>query len=301
MAYTTGQGLLALVLEKAHELGVGSADWELVAKDALNTAHLDLLRAFPWLFGKKTPPGVLTTSAEITTGTVTVTAGSINITFTAAPAASVATWRFYVVGDSLGTIYRINTHTAASTAAVLDSVYVNTDYAGAGKSFVLFQDEYGLASDFLLPTSRSGFLRDMQGLRRIDLINEDELAGRFPYPQQASSGWPRVATLVAPQRVRLWPYPTEQRRYEYAYQYHPGVLTFDGVAATDTPLISPAEDRIVLVDLAVGIILADKEDPRGPSYEARAAQRIRRMQGAQLRGQRPRTWVRRGQSIGAGT
>lgn len=285
--YDFGKDILESVLSRADELGIGSSDRETDAKRYIQASYISVVgEGFPWPWAKKEPPGVLTTSAEITTGTVAVTNNSATITFSSAPSASVAGRKFFVDAD--GVIYRISAHTGGSATATLDSAYLGTTNAAA--AYHVFQDEYDLASDFLRPFGKR-FLRDMHGRYALDLIGEDELSGRYAYPG-ASGTVPRYATMVAEKRIRLTPWPNEARRYEYAYVFHPGVLDFTGAGAGDTPIIQPAEDRIVLSFFALAHLLHDKNDDRAAGLLAAGEAKVKQMKLLGIKLNKPRIWMR---------
>lgn len=288
--FDTGKDCLTNALSRAEELGIGASDRETELKAYIQARYLAVVgEGFPWSWAKKTPPGILTTVAEITTGTVAVTNGSATITFSSAPAASVKDRKFYVEGD--GTLYRISTHTAGNPSATLDGTYLGTTAAAA--AYRMFQDEYDLDSTFLAPVGKP-FIRDLSGTPgRLDFIGEDELVTQYPWLGSGSSR-PRYVAIIGDKKVRVAPWPTEARRYEYDFIRHPGVLDFSGNAATDTPIIQPAEDRIVLVLGAVADVLIDKDDDRAPIHAQGFTGKLQAMKLRGIRGRRPRAWSRPG-------
>jgi hypothetical protein len=273
-------------------LAVGSSDRETEAKAYAQAAYIGILeRAFTW--GKKSTPGVINTVAEITTGTVTLTTASTAGTFSSAPAASCAGRK--IVTDQDGIVCRISTHTAAAAAFTLDSAYQGD--GGSGLTFSVFQDEYSLASDFLVPRNKTRFLRDCHGNYDMDLIDADELDARFPY--RASSGAAaRYCAIIRHQKIRIYPWMTDAHRYEYEYCYHPGVLTFDGVAGTDTPIIQPAEDRVAIAFLAIANLLVDKNDDRAAAHVQAAQAKIADMKRLDGKTKKHRTWMRTQFAVG---
>lgn len=284
--YNTGKDLLIDVLSRAEELGLALGDREAEAKRYIQASYISTLaEGFPWIFGRKKPPGVLTTVAEITAGTVNVTKGSASITFSSAPAASVKDSKFYTEDD--GIVYRISAHTAGAAGATLDSTYLGS--TNTAVAYHVFQDEYDLATDFLVPLGKR-FMRDMQGRFATDLISEDEFSTRYSYPARRS-GPPRYVTFVADKRVRFGPYATDARRYEYGYIYHPGTLPFDGSAA-DTLIIQPAEHRIVVALFAIGNMLLDKDDDRAQAYFTGGESVRSQMKRTAIKQVKPRLWLR---------
>lgn len=94
----------------------------------LNTSQRMILGAFDWPFLRSSNPLEIQTVADLTTGTISTTAGSTTITFSSAPAVSVA-GRF-VQTSSSNDWYRIASHTALSTSATLATAAIYNLTAG---------------------------------------------------------------------------------------------------------------------------------------------------------------------------
>lgn len=292
MAFTTGKDLKALVLSRAGDDAV-SPDFGSEVQDYIQASYIGVLsEGFPWTFATKTPPGILTTVAEITAGSVLVTNGLASITFSSAPAVSVAGRKFYV--DNEGIVYRILTHTAGQAAATLDANYVGV--SGSGLAYHVFQDEYALASDFLRPLGKP-FLRDAHGSYDLDLISQDELKAKYPHSWQGGTT-ARYCAFIAAARIRIAPWPVDARRFEYDYIYHPGTLTFDG-GVSDTLIIQPAEDRIVVAFFAAANVMVDMNDDRWSTMAAAGPAKISDMKRLARKILKPRLWMRRQFSLGA--
>lgn len=95
-------------------------------------------RAWWWLEKKED----ITTYEKITTGTVTVTKDSTTITFSSAPASSVAGYYFKLTGSN--PIIKVSAHTAGATTATLETAWPIT--GGSGKSFKLWRDYASLSA-----------------------------------------------------------------------------------------------------------------------------------------------------------
>lgn len=287
--YQTGQAILTDILSRSGELGIGSADLEAEAKRYIQASYIAVLaEPFPWPWGKKEPPGVLTTVAEYKTGKVAVTKDSTTITFDTTPTGlSFLNRKFFIENDPV--VYRISTHTTGALTAALDSAYLGTTDAGA--TFRIFQDEYDLASDFLRPFGKK-FLRDqlVSTSYQADLIGEDELSTRYPTPQVGTTV--RYLALISEKRIRVAPYTEEARRFEYPYLFHPGVLTFDGTSA-DTLIIAPAEDRIVVAFYALANLCFDKDQmTKAQGFAMAGAAKLKDMKRLAMRFVKPRLWMR---------
>ncbi len=268
--YQYGASILADVLSRANELGVGSADYEAEAKRYIQASYVSICGDFSWLWNRKSTPGVLNAVAEITAGSVTLTQNSTAGTFSVAPAASMAGRK--IIGDTDGIVCRIASHIAAATSFTLDSAYQGT--GGAGLSYRVFQDEYDLASDFLTPVNATRFLRDCHGSYDMSLIKANELDVLYPYPVASTGG--RYCSIIREKKLRIAPYPTDARRYEYDYGYHPGSLTWDSTA-TDDLLIEPPEDGIVVALFATGHLLTDKDEDKAAGFIAGGQATLERM------------------------
>jgi hypothetical protein len=294
--YDTGEDILRNVLSRADELEIGVADREEEAKTYIQAAYISVLsEGFAWPFARKTPPGTLTTNA-IREVTATLTAGSSAYTFTDAPAGiNLAGRKVWFDGDDV--VYRISTHDTGTQAGIFDGIFLSASGSYTGH---VFQDEYNLASDFLRPVSHK-FLRPGDGLGMVELIGLDELEGRSDRSQTwQGSNNPEYAAFIGNRRIKLWPWTSESKRYTYYYIFHPGILTFDGVVSTDTPIIEPAEDRVVLSLMAVGNLLIDKNDDRANIFLDAAVAKINSMKRLHQAKSRARVWVMPGNNVATG-
>lgn len=115
---------MATFLTLQQELGAQTGLDQTVSSQAtllkrwLNNSQQAILRAFEWPFLRSPTPLVIQTATDITTGTVATVAGSTTITFSSAPAISVA--NRYIQTSSSQDWYRITAHTAATTTATLE-------------------------------------------------------------------------------------------------------------------------------------------------------------------------------------
>jgi len=284
--YDTGLDILRNVLSRADELEIGVAEREEEAKAYIQAAYISVLsEGYPWPFARKDPPGVITTNRE-RTNTATFTNGLNTFTFGTAPDASLATRKIFAETDEV--VYRIQSHLISTTAGVLDSVYLGVS---GTYNVHIFQDEYSLATDFLRPITHK-FLRPADSREMVELIGIDEMEGMFGRRLQWSgTDNPRYCAFIGNSKIKIWPWTTSSKRFEYKYIFHPGVLDFTGVAATDTPIIQPAEDRVVLSLMAVGNLLVDKNDDRASLFLDAAVAKISAMKRLQQTKSRARFWV----------
>lgn len=132
-----------LVAAVREELGVQSTDTTGVnrIKREINAVYQELTaeKNWWWLEGHTT----VQLPAYISTGTVTVTQGSADITFSTAPAQSQKGKLFAV--DGFNEIYIIESHTAGSTSAKLSELYAGSTTSTG--TYKLFTDRIPLPTD----------------------------------------------------------------------------------------------------------------------------------------------------------
>jgi hypothetical protein len=196
--------------------------------------------------------GILTLAPIIEDGTVTVTQNSTGITFSDAPTSSVAGYKFKF--DTHPEVFEIDSHTAASTSATLDSAY--TGDSGSG-TYKLMKVSYALSS------SVASLISPLIGFR-----NNDQIFGMSPermddlYPlAELSPGVPRAFALEDPQTVRFshgGRDDGQSMRVEYRYRKTVDDLTD---SSSSIPLV-PIEFRHLLSDMALTYLLIDKNDDR---------------------------------------
>lgn len=97
-------------------------------KSFLNMAQQDITARQNWDF--MLAHEIVQTVVDITTGTVSVSAGGTTVTFSSAPAVSVTDW--FIKFSSSDNWYRISDHTAASTTATLTQAYGETSNLSSG-------------------------------------------------------------------------------------------------------------------------------------------------------------------------
>lgn len=157
---------------------------------ALHDMHIGFTEKMPW--AERTAQ--LITQQDYTTGTLSINQGSTTITGSSTAwntnnAFSVANMRAggKITIDSNPEVYEISA-VASDTSATLTSAFIDSDVSGV--SYVYFEDEYALDSDFLRPVSFTSF--DINN--EIQLIDRTQF--RFQYPRNKTTGKPRVATIV---------------------------------------------------------------------------------------------------------
>ena len=272
---------LYLDLENRARVTTGVTATENVAKRYINIAlqdmHLGFGEKFPWAERN----AILLTQAEYTTGTLSVTQGSTTIT------GSSTAWNtnnsFGVANMRAGGKISINggsevyeiSSVASDTSATLTSRFTQSDVTDG--TYVYFEDEYSLASDFLRPIDVQQFSDGMS----IDLIGRTEFRRR--YPRNYITGKPVIATLIdrppsgnttPVRKIRFHKPPDVVYSIPYSYVTANLAVSSAGTAATalssdtDEPIV-PLRYRHAIVFHALYHWYRDKKDD-GRSLEAKA-------------------------------
>ena len=234
----------------------------------LQDMHLGMEYRYPWAERR----AVLRTQDDYSTGTITATQGSTAITgsgtlWNTANSFGVnnvrATGKFLIGGGT--TPYGISSITNDTAAVLTDRFVESTVTAG---TYVYYEDEYDLASDFLRPVDAQRFSDEVA----IDIISRTEFRRR--YPSNITRGRPAVATILdfAPsgnttpiRRVKLSPAPDSFILIPYTYITSNLAISSAGVAATnlsantDEPIV-PLRYRHALVFHALQHWYRDKKD-----------------------------------------
>ncbi len=259
MAYANTRELKNDVLFRGGE-SLASSQWDDKVIDYLNRVYRTLCAGASeflpeyvedWWWNRD--KGVLTLEPAITAGTVAVAQDSANITFSSGPADSVAGYRFRV--DGFSEVFTIATHTAAATAATLDSAYTGATNAAA--TFKLMKVDYSL------DVSVAAMLSPMIGFRgnpRIIGLSPERMDDLFPLP----SLQPGVSTAFALENTQLVRFShggrTDGKSMRIEYRFRP--IVDDLEDSTSSVPILPLEWRHVLADMARTYLLLDKNDDR---------------------------------------
>jgi len=248
----------------------------------INIALHDMAIGFdykmPWLERRDT----LITHPTYSTGTLSVNMGSGSLT------GSSTAWntnnddgvanmrvggKIVIAGDT--NIYRITVVTS-DTAATMVPNYVATANASA-VTYVYFEDEYALASDWLRPVD----FRSFTDVFQLPIIGRNEFRRRYPRPNIRQR--PQVATVLdlsfgsdsSPVRkVQFYPAPDTHYLIPYSYITTNLGVTSAGVEQqqlsgdTDEPFL-PLRYRHAIVFHAVYHWYRDKKDD-ARSQEAKA-------------------------------
>ncbi len=251
------------------------------AQRYINIALQDFFLGFDYRFPWAERSALLVTQPQYVVGTCTATQGSTAITgqstlWNTNNAFGVANMRVngkIRIAGSL-TPYTIQSVTN-DTAAVLTSTFTEATQTAA--TYVYYENEYALASDFLRPVDLQQFSFQIP----IDLISRNEFRRR--YPTNSVPGTPTVACIIdaapsgnttAVRHVRFERPPAIAMNIPYAYITANLVTTSAGVAQTqfvndtDEPII-PIRYRHALVFHGLYHWYRDKKDDTR-SQEAKA-------------------------------
>lgn len=142
--FRTTADILDEILTKSGEPTNGNSPFEARALLYANKVHhaiigggniFDITVDEPWVWARSRFPIILELEPAYITGTVTCTVNDVNITFSAAPSASLEGWHFQVSGKS--TVYKITQHAAADTLAQIDSSFLENSGAYTFRAFKL--------------------------------------------------------------------------------------------------------------------------------------------------------------------
>lgn len=275
----------------------------------LQDMHLGTEYKFPWAERE----AVLITHARYTTGTATINQGSTAFSGTST-AWNTAT-DFGVNNMQAGGKVTINgnvepyeiSSVSSDTAAVLTSRFVGDDVSAG--SYVYYEDEYALATDFFRPLDLTFF----DANRQIQLIGRDEFYRAFP--RNTQTGQPKYAMLIdkapsgstARRRRIVFSQPPDQV-YKINYRYitsnlavsSAGVQAENLSADTDEPLVPPRYRHAILYHALTNWYRDKKDDSRAGEVWAQYVDIMQRISGdVELGSRTPKLMPRMGSYISA--
>ena len=187
---------------------------------ALHDVHVGRFEKFPWCERHAT----LVTQPEYTTGTIAVTKGGTTLTGTStlwntANDFSANNMRVggKIVIDGKEEVYEI-TAVGSDTSATIGSTFIETTVTAA--TYVYFEDEYALASDFFRPFDMQYF----DEAQSIELIGRREF--RMRYPRNKTTGKPLIGSIfdknfssstTPVRKIVFWKPPSEAVLLPYNY------------------------------------------------------------------------------------
>lgn len=269
-------------LEQRVRLASGVTATDNQAKQYINIALQDIHLGFDYKVPWAERQATLRTNNDYSTGTITATQGSASIVGvgttwnTASPFAGVnivrAGGKIVINGSRVPYVIQA---VGSDTTATLTTAF--TEASVAGGTYMYFEDEYALASDFLRPIDAQQFSDHLS----IELISRSEFRRR--YPNNSVPGRPTVATILdyAPvgnttpiRKVRLAQPPNDYLVIPYSYVTANLATSSAGVAQTglsadtDEPIV-PLRYRHAIIFHALYQWYRDKKDDTR-SQEAKA-------------------------------
>lgn len=242
------------------------------AKRYINIGLHDMHVGFDYRFPWAERAARLIIRATYTTGTVTITQGSATLTGTSTVWTTTDAWgtanaraNGKVTINGGRTPYTVSSVGAPGTIT-LSSAFTEADVTAG--TYVYFEDEYALASDFLRPLDAQTFSNECS----IDLIPRTEFRRR--YPLNATPGRPLVACIIdsAPsgnttpiRRVKFHQPSNTAMTVPYTYVTSNLAVSSTGTAAsslsaaTDEPIV-PLRYRHAIVLHALYNWYRDKRD-----------------------------------------
>lgn len=167
--FRTTADILDLALTNAGEVTNGNSPYESQLLNYLNRVHYTLIaggtipvlkdktieidEVWPWSRSKV--PLSIDLQPKITTGTVSLTNGSVSGTFSSAPSVSVEGWFIKVSGVS--TTYRVGQHTANASAFSLESEFLGT--TGTTLTYELYKLDYELVPTHVIVNAENQYIQ----------------------------------------------------------------------------------------------------------------------------------------------
>ena len=259
MAYDTYANIKTEVLAR---IGIDDSDVDDVVDRALNDVLQEICQAhnFSWLYAKSS----FITAAAYDTGAATVTEGSATVDGVGATFTSAMVGRKFFCDDQTYTISAVTTSPAMQLT-------LSTNYAGTTgtNDYIIFQDEYSLASDVEDVLSMWQETNPYK-LQKVGIEVMDNY-----WPQRSSFGYPVKYSIVGYDssgylKVALYPIPNYAKNIYYRYRKRVTEMS----ATTDTPII-PLRYRYVLAKGALYIAAKYLDLPDiGGDYEREYRQGI---------------------------
>lgn len=253
--FSTGRDIFNGIMQTARQAQSLTDPFALDAKMAIMQEYRSILQHAQFFFAKYHTPGIITTVARERV-IVSSIAGAV-VTLAASLSTSMAGRKFYM--DSTHTYYRILSHDANTAVLVLDAPYAETQAAGVG---TIYLDEYPLLTNVIMPWTPMRIRGQWE--RDLHFRGEPEFRARYGWSTTAAISIPEAFTWIRANQnqqivVQIAPWPDKSINIEYDYSANPAALTFDGVVATDTPMI-PQPYRWVLYQRALSQVFASKDD-----------------------------------------
>jgi hypothetical protein len=190
---------------------------------------------WPWLLTHD----IVQTSADITTGTVSVNSADTALTFSSGPSVSVANDWMIQFADS-DDWYDITAHTAGSTSATMSDGYTGSSNLTAG-TYKLRRVFYSLPSNL----DRVLSVRQARSDRKLDYVDIREFDGVLPDPTATGDPW--IYTMFGMDSSNNWRisfYSTPDSKMNIQVRYYKLITELS--SDTDTPIF-PSKWHEILI------------------------------------------------------
>ncbi len=252
----------------ANEVGLDPSADDTILGAWVNAAYKQVcgIENWPWLLKVAT----IQTVADITTGTVSINAASTSLTFSSAPAVSVANQymiQFPTVSDDW---YLISAHTAVTTSATL-SVPFNGTVNLTGAAYICRKVFYSLASD----TDRIVDARQSRTKTKLGAVDIRTFDRYLPDP--TATGDPLYYYLAGIDTSQAWqiglyPIPSKVENIQLRYLAMPADMT-----STNTPNLPEKFHDVLIFGALYMFGHAYIDDTRIQSAKARFDQSLELM------------------------
>lgn len=223
-------------------------------------------------FARAQNPYVLTLIPEISTANVTATRNSTSVSFGADPNSGTSVAGYFLRVQNEQELYRIASHTAASTSAVLDGAYVGPANVSAANCEIL-KLHYSLGSSDILRLVSP--IRAFGDYDKINLVDKAELTDQYPL-QDTQIEFPSCAALIKEDAgtltLQFSSVPLDYERIEIDYVPIPTTLD----TTSSNPII-PAQFRLVLAHLAIYFMSIRNDDARAEKHLSIAQKMFREL------------------------
>lgn len=230
MAIQTAEVLKQDALFRAGELTDGTSPYDSKALAYINQIYRSILAGgnefnvelgSPWSWARSEQPGTVVLQPKYDSGTISVTNSNSTVTFSSAPAISLAGQWLKIIGRP--EFFRITSHVAAAATAIIDTPY--TDATGSGLSYEVYFLEYDLPVPIermiapMVVQRQQEFTAPKDGMiYQVDLANIDEVWPLKQIPEEIPQSYAVInKDPDGNMRVRFNAQAGEQTRVSFDY------------------------------------------------------------------------------------
>jgi len=291
--FQTSEDLLKGALFEAGEVDNGNSPLQAKALEHLNASYLNILAGSnefdvdcgePWEWAREEYPETFVLKLPYETGTVTLTKGSANGTFSSPPSESMVDRHLKI--DGRPEYFIIKTHVGGNANFTIDVEYPDSSGTLAFKAIKLI---YTLSPNILRFVEPFRIYRSQDDIYTNGKISSmDTISFRNTYPlTKLTSGQPDVFTILKQDgstfKIQFNRYViNDQAKVEFDYIKLPSALTN---SSSSIPLIPP-QHRVVLMYMTAALLLNGKDDKKAAGLGAMAKNKMIAMVKERKKGQR---------------